>query len=137
MVRSRANKATSSNSKEDGVGAVTTKDAPKHKARNSKTKAQKQQQPQQSSTNNRSKGKKGTPGAAAKGKSNKKSGTKSQPKKSLTAEELDKQMDDYMMRNEKTAEKVLEDQMDSYWAQKGKSTEDQDQDATAEDPPDV
>lgn len=32
-------------------------------------------------------------------------------------------MDEYMMKNSKTAEKVLEDQMDDYWAQKKKKSE--------------
>ena len=38
--------------------------------------------------------------------------------KPLTQEELDRQMDDYMLKNEKTATKALEDQMDAYWAEK-------------------
>lgn len=52
-------------------------------------------------------------------------GTRNQPKrgskketKPLTAEELDRQMDDYMMKSEKTAGKKLDEDMDSYWEQK-------------------
>lgn len=36
----------------------------------------------------------------------------------MTAEELDRQMDEYMMKDPKTAEKKLEEDMDDYWAQK-------------------
>lgn len=50
-----------------------------------------------------------------KGKNAKK---KEPEKKPLTAEELDRQMDDYMMKDKKVAAKKLEDDMDDYWAQK-------------------
>ena len=36
----------------------------------------------------------------------------------MTAEELDRQMDEYMMKDPKTAEKKLEEDMDDDWAQK-------------------
>jgi hypothetical protein len=115
--------------------AAASRDVPARKARNSKVKAltQKTQLNTAATNPNRSKGKKNTSaisgggrGESSKGKG--KAGMKGkkniQKKKPLTAEELDKQMDDYMMRNEKTAEKVLEDQMDEYWAKKGKSDDD-------------
>ena len=82
-----------------------------------------------STNRNRSKGKNNNATAAGgRGSSKGRKGPtakKQAPKKPLTAEQLDKQMDDYMMRNEKTAEKVLEDQMDDYWAQKGKKDGDE------------
>jgi C-terminal duplication domain of Friend of PRMT1 len=127
MARSRNAKSNSSKAME--AGAVTQKETPKRKGRNSKVKAQKQQP--QTANVPPGKGKQGTSASKAKGKTNKKS--KALPAKKLTAEELDKQMDDYMMRNEKTAEKILEDQMEEYWAQKGKAKEDEEKEATAED----
>lgn len=127
MARSR--NAKSNASKATDAGAVTQKETPKRKGRNSKVKAQKQQP--QTANVPRGKGKQGAAATKAKGKMSKK--PKSSPAKKLTAEELDKQMDDYMMRNEKTAEKVLEDQMDDYWAQKGKAKEDEEKEATAEE----
>jgi C-terminal duplication domain of Friend of PRMT1 len=123
MAKSRNNKSNTT---------TVVKDAPKRKAQNSKVKASTQKQKNVLTKSNRSSGsdKMKSPAAAtggrggSKGKGGSKStkNTKKQaPKKPLTAEELDKQMDDYMMRNEKTAEKILEDQMDDYWAKKGKT----------------
>jgi C-terminal duplication domain of Friend of PRMT1 len=128
MARSRNAKSNSNTAA--AAGAVTQKETPKRKGRNSKVKSQKQPQ----TTNiSRGKGKQVGTASNAKGKSTKRS--KPLPEKKLTAEELDKQMDDYMMRNEKTAEKILEDQMDDYWAKKGKAKEDEEKEVsgTAED----
>lgn len=53
-------------------------------------------------------------------------------KKPLTAEELDRQMDDYMMRDEKTAGKKLDEDMESYWEQKKAKDEEADEGETGE-----
>lgn len=52
--------------------------------------------------------------APAKGKKDTK---KKEVKKPKTAEELDREMDDYMLKDEKTALKKLDEDMDSYKAQ--------------------
>ena len=129
--------------------ATVVKDAPQRKARNnSKVKGPAQRKAVVPTNPNRSTGSKGkknntnTPAAAApggrgpsKGKGGRKGSAantkKPAPKKPLTAEQLDKQMDDYMLRNEKTAEKILEEQMDDYWAKKGEK--DGDDEAAAND----
>ena len=62
---------------------------------------------------------------------------KKEPKKPVTQEELDRQMDDYMMKDPKTAEKKLEDDMDAYWAAKkskgGDDAADDNDEAASED----
>ena len=122
MAKSRSNNKSNT--------TTVVKDAPQRKARNSKVKASTQKQNTATTNSNRGKDKKNIPATAtggrggSKGKGGRKgtnTAKKQAPQKPLTAEQLDKQMDDYMMRNEKTAEKILEDQMDDYWAKKGKS----------------
>ena len=120
-----------SNNKSSTSTTAVVKDAPRRKSRNGKVKSSTSTPTQQgdSTNRNRSKGKNNNATAAGgRGSSKGRKGPtakKQAPKKPLTAEQLDKQMDDYMMRNEKTAEKVLEDQMDDYWAQKGKKDGDE------------
>jgi C-terminal duplication domain of Friend of PRMT1 len=133
MAKSRSN---NNKSHTTTSAAVSVKDAPQRKARNnSKVKAPTPKQEVVSTKPNRSKGKKNNPATAATGRGGSKgkgggrkganNAKKAAPKKPLTAEQLDKQMDDYMMRNEKTAEKILEEQMDDYWAKKGKKDGDE------------
>jgi hypothetical protein len=55
-------------------------------------------------------------GGGKKGKKEKKE--KPKPEKQLTAEELDKQMDDYHMKDDKVASKMLDEDMDDYWEKK-------------------
>ena len=125
MAKSRSNNKSSTST------TAVVKDAPRRKSRNNKVKSLSSIPTQQgdSTNRNRSKGKNNNATAAGgRGGSKGRKGPtakKQAPKKPLTAEQLDKQMDDYMMRNEKTAEKVLEDQMDDYWAQKGKKDGDE------------
>ena len=66
--------------------------------------------PQKKSTSTNKRGRKG--------KSKGEAGKKKQPAKKMTQEELDRQMDDYMMKDPKMANKKLDDDMDSYWEQK-------------------
>ncbi len=121
MAKSRSNNKSST--------TAVVKDGPQRKSRNSKVKSSTPTQQGDSTNQNRSRGKNNNATAAGGrggSKGRKVSNAKKQaPKTPLTAEQLDKQMDDYMMRNEKTAEKVLEDQMDDYWAQKGKKDGDE------------
>lgn len=67
-------------------------------------------------------GKKGKAAAAPKIKAaepkGKKGGKKAEVKKPMTSEELDKEMDDYMMKDGKTAGKKLDEDMDGYWEAK-------------------
>lgn len=53
---------------------------------------------------------------------------KKEVKKPVTEEDLDKEMDEYMMKDPKTAEKKLEQDMDAYWAAK-KEKEGKEEDA--------
>jgi C-terminal duplication domain of Friend of PRMT1 len=55
------------------------------------------------------------------------------PKKPLTAEELDRQLDDYRMKDDKTKEKVLEEQMDEYWERAKKDTTEHGDETTSGD----
>ena len=120
MAKSRNNKSNTN---------TIVKDAPQRKAQNSKVKTSTQKQkaalPKSNRNNiNNKKSSAAATGGRSKGKGGRKgpnNSKKQPPKKPLTAEQLDRQMDDYMMRNEKTAEKVLEEQMDDYWAKKGKA----------------
>jgi hypothetical protein len=49
---------------------------------------------------------------------------KKEVEKPKTSEELDREMDDYMMKNEKVAAKKLDESMDDYWeAKKAKEVE--------------
>jgi hypothetical protein len=64
----------------------------------------------------------------AKGKQQVKKPVAKKPKKEeekpKTSEELDREMDDYMMKNEKVAAKKLDESMDDYWeAKKAKEAE--------------
>ncbi|GAX21714.1 hypothetical protein FisN_3Hh506 [Fistulifera solaris] len=64
-----------------------------------------------------------------KARDKKKSQQKEKPK---TKEDLDKEMDDYMMKDEKVASKKLDEDMDSYWEQKkAKDAEEAGKDAEA------
>ena len=126
MARSRNNK---SNTKHNTTTVV--KDAPQRKSQNSnkgKISTRSKNDALIQSTRSNDKKKISTAATGGRGGSKGKGGRKSTSSakkevkaKPLTAEQLDMQMDDYMMRNEKTAEKILEDQMDDYWAKKGKT----------------
>ena len=67
----------------------------------------------------------GGKGPKGRGKSKGKGGKPTEKKKPLTAEELDKSMDDYWLssKDKAVAAKKLDDDMDAYWAKKGEAEE--------------